>query len=241
MGGMESVEDLVCAGKLDVVSIPTLDAFGAATSKLMEQKGDGHFVITDTLTSLAETARGDFKLGIDCDDDLWAKRHVFFAGKDPEGWTGYDAAAKLIMRRLLNLRGKGYYVITICHENDQKDPTTQETARGPQLNKQFAQMLIARSTDVFRLSKLFADVADREGNVKYKAGTRVLYLQPDDEWITKYHTTREVADTLPKGIVDPSMKKLCDTLHKVPGFLTLYGPPGIGKTSLACSAALMKE
>lgn len=238
---MESVEDLVCSGSLTVKSIPTLDAFGTVTSELMAQGKPGDTVILDTITSLAETARGDFKLGIDADEDLWAKRHVFFAGKDPEGWTGYDAAAKLIMRRLLNLRGKGFYVIVVAHENDQKDPTNMQRARGPQLNAQFAQMLIARSTDVLRLSMLFDDIVDREGTVKYKAGTRVLYLHGNDECITKFHVTREVADRLPKGIVDPTMKKLRDTLQKTPGFLTIYGPPGIGKTSLACSTASIKE
>lgn len=244
MGGVESVENLIHDGLVQVKPIPTLDAFGKETSELMKTVTENDTVILDTVTSLAETARGDFKLGIDADEDLWAKRHVFFAGKDPEGWTGYDAAAKLIMRRLLNLRAKGCHLIVIAHEKDQVDDIGQQTARGPQLNAKFAQALIARSTDVFRLSMLFDDVAASDGTVRYKAGTRVLYLHREDGidgYIAKFHVTREVADKLPKGIVNPDMNKLCSTLHKNPGFLVLYGSPGIGKTSLACSAALIKE
>lgn len=243
LGGTESVQDLIDQGLVTHIPLPTFEAFDKAIVALLPKLSEADTVCVDTISALGNTTRGDFRLGTEVSEDLWAKRTLYFGG-DKNFLTQYEAAEKLIMRRLKNVRAVGTHVITTAHEDEQVDAITQSKKRAPGLNQAFYGSLMAHSTDVFRLSMLFDDVKDKEGNVKYKAGTRVLYLRPAegiDGHVTKYHVPRSVAQTLPTGIVDPTWQKLCDTLQKDPGWTVIYGPPGIGKTSLACSKALLKH
>ena len=97
--------------------------------------------------------------------------------------------------------------------------------------------LIGASSDVFRLKALQEDVTDKAGNTAVKAGTRVLYLRGTDEFVAKYQVAREHSEKIPKYLLDPTMPKLMEILNKKPKVLTLYGPPGAGKTTLAVSEA----
>lgn len=243
LGGTESVQDLIDSKALTHIPIDSFKTFDETLVKLLPTLSDNDTVIVDTLSTLANTTRGDFRLGTEVSDDLWGKRSLYFGG-DKNFLTQYEAAEKLIMRRLKNVRAKGTHVITITHEDEQVDAISQTKKRAPQLNQAFYGSLMAHSTDVFRLSMLFSDVKDDKGAIKYTAGTRVLYLQPAegiDGHVTKYHVPRDVASRLPKGIVDPTWDKLQSTLEKDPGWLVLYGSPGIGKTSLAASKALITK
>jgi hypothetical protein len=241
MGGVESVQDLIDAGLVKHIPIPTFEAFDKACVELMPNLTERDAVTVDTLGALANTTRGDFRLGTEVLDDLWSKRGLYFGG-DKNFLTQYEAAEKLIMRRLRNIRATGASVITTTHEDEQVDGITQAKKRAPKLNQAFYESLMAHSTDVFRLSILHEDIRNAAGETVYTAGTRILYLKASegvDGHVAKYHVPRSVADTLPRGIVNPDWTKLCNTLHKTPGWAVIYGPPGIGKTSLACSAALI--
>ena len=241
-GGTESVADLVESGQVTHIPIPSFEVFAdEVVGPLLPKLNSDDTVIVDTLSALANTTRGDFRLGTAVDDNLWAKRALYFGG-DKNFLTQYEAAEKMIMRRLKNVRSTGAHIITITHEDEQVDAISQTKKRAPGLNQAFYGSLMAHSTDVFRLSMLFDDIKNADGSVKYKRGTRVLYLQPVegiDGHVTKYHVPRSVAEKLPSGLIDPDWQKLYDTLEKDPGWLVLYGPPGIGKTTLACSKALL--
>jgi hypothetical protein len=238
MGGTESVEDLISAGLVKHIPVPSFPAFEKAVVGLLPTVGPEDVVILDTLSTMGNTTRGDFRLGVD-ETELWSKRGLYFGG-DKNFLTQYEAAEKMIMRQLKNLRAKGCRIVTITHEDEQTDPITMTKKRAPQLNQAFYGSLMAHSTDVFRLSMFTEAVTNKSGEVVVKAGTRVLYLTPADGvdgHVTKYHVPRSVAETLPKGLTDPTMPKLFDTLKKKPGWLVIYGPPGVGKTTLACSEA----
>lgn len=239
MGGTESVQDLIDAGKVKHITLPSFPAFDLACNDLVKAVTPEDVVILDTISTLANTMRGDFRLGVEESNDLWGKRNLYFGG-DKNFLTQYEAAEKMIMRRLKNLRARGCRIVTIVHEDEQVDQITMTKKRAPQLNQAFYGSLMAHSTDVFRLSMFFEDVKGNDGKLLYKSGTRVLYLQSaegPEGHVTKYHVTRDVADALPKGIIDPTMSKLIATLKKKPGWLVIYGAPGLGKTTLACSEA----
>lgn len=241
LGGTESVQDLIDQGLVQHTPIPTFEAFDKVVEQLKDKVSEADTVIIDPISTLGNTTRGDFRLGTE-DGEVWGKRALYFGG-DKNFLTQYEAAEKMIMRRVKNLRARGAHIITTTHEDEQVDAISQTKKRAPQLNQAFYGSLMAHSTDVFRLSMLHDDLKTKDGEVTHRAGTRVLYLLPSegmDGHVTKYHVPRSVADTLPKGLLDPTWQKLCDTLQKDPGWLVLYGPPGIGKTSLACSKALYK-
>lgn len=242
LGGTESVQDLIDQGLVQYIPIPTFEAFDKAVEELKARVSDADTIIVDPISTLGNTTRGDFRLGTE-DGEVWNKRNLYFGG-DKNFLTQYEAAEKMIMRRIKNLRAKGAHIITTTHEDEQVDAITQTKKRAPQLNQAFYGSLMAHSTDVFRLSMLFDDVKDQDGSVKHPAGTRVLYLKAAegiDGHVAKYHVPRSVAEKLPKGLLDPTWQKLCDTLDKDPGWCVIYGPPGIGKTSLAASKALYKK
>jgi hypothetical protein len=238
LGGSESVQDLIETERIVEIPLPSFVAFEKAAVQLCRTVTKDDVVVVDTLSALANTTRGDLRLGPEEPEDLWSKRSLFF-GADKNYLTQYEATEKMIMRHLKNLKTR-CHIITIVHEDEQVDPISMTKKRAPQLNQAFFGSLMASASDVFRLSMLFEDVKNSQGNVVHKAGTRVLYLQSaegPDGHIAKHRTSREVAETIPKGIVDPTMPKLMKTLQKNPRWLVIYGPPGIGKTTFACSQA----
>lgn len=237
-GGADSVAHLIRTGKVTHLPCPTYQAYeGHCKDLLARQPTDDDLVILDTLTRLADSARGDMKLGADA-ESLWEKRNVYFSDKNY--LTVYEAAGQLIMRRLRNLNNKGYRIVTICHEDEQFDQATMGKKRAPAINEALYKSLMGSCTDCFRLSVLREDEVNAEGAVVASAGSRLLQTTMDDQAICKYQV--EANDdgsfrTVPRLIPSPTMRRVFKVLGKKPSWLVLYGEPGAGKTTLACSEA----
>lgn len=235
LGGTDSVDHLIKAGLVKHIPIHSFPAYEEIVAKLLPIVGPDDLIILDTVTSFANTTRGDMKLGTDLSASLWDKRSVYFSDKNY--LTVYEAASQVIMRRLKNLRARGARIITTLHEDDQRDEISMTKKRAPAVNEAFYKALMAASSDVFPLSVVLEDQLDDQGNVKLAAGTRILHMRMSDDYVTKVHVPRHVSEKLPRGIKDPTLPKLYSVLQKRPSWLVIYGPPGAGKTSLACSEA----
>ena len=233
MGGVDSVQDLIDAGTVKHIPVPSFPEYEAAVASLLPQVGPNDLVILDTISQLANSVRGDLKLGTDTNATLWDKRNVYFGDKNY--LTVFEAASQLIMRRLKNLRARGARIITVCHEDDQRDDISMTKKRAPALNTAFYKALMASSSDVFPLSVQLEDKMNEAGDITIPRGTRILNLRMSEDYVTKHHTPMAVSLKMPVGIKDPTLPKLYAVLGKKPSWLVLYGPPGAGKTTLACS------
>ena len=236
VNGADSIERLIKEGKVQHIVCDTFVAFEKAIVGLLPKVTPEDLVIVDTVTSLANTTRGDMKLGTDLTASLWDQRSIFFSDKNY--LTVYEAAGQSIMRRIKNLRARGARIITVCHEDEQLDPATLGKKRAPQVNEALYRSLLAASSDVFRLYALADDELNQEtGEVKYKADTRFLQLRNSEEAVAKFHVEREQVEKIPSRLSNPTLPRLYKALAKRPSWCLLYGPPGAGKTSLAVSEA----
>ena len=231
--GADSIQKAVDSGAVQHIVCDTFVAFEKAIVALIPKVGPDDLVIIDTVTSLANTTRGDMKLGTELTESLWDKRSIFFADKNY--LTVYEAASQSIMRRIKNIRARGARIITVCHEDEQVDPATLAKKRAPQVNEAFYRSLLAASSDVFRLSALSEPELNEKGEVKYPADTRFLQLRNTDEAVAKYHVEREHSAKVPKRLSNPTLPRLYKALGKKPSWALIYGPPGVGKTTLCVS------
>jgi hypothetical protein len=214
------------------------DGVNAAGEKIKVVKPHDDLVILDSVSRMADSTRGDFKLGPD-ESVFWNKRDIYYKG-DTYNFGAYEAASQFIMRHLRNLNVRGYRIIAVCHEDEQKEDGEGIKKRAPALNPALWQSLRASSTDIFRLTAVTEDQFDGEGNLFAKTGTRLLQTTNDDFAICKYTSIPGLDGTfkeIPKFMSNPTMRKIAKMLGGQPDFLTLYGSPGAGKTTLACSEA----
>ena len=232
--GNDGIRDRIDSGKIKEYVCDTFDYFDRSAQALLTKVKPGDFIILDTIGALMETTRADIKLG-KADSLYWEKVDNLMAG-EVYGVT-YKAARILIMRRLKNLKNRGARIITIAHEREQRDESglgrESSHQRAPDVAPQMYSDLLGSSSDIVRLSVLHKDIKDKDGKVRVPAGKRQLQLRATDEAIAKYQVLRERSDSIPTHIIEPTWQKLVATLGKVPAWLTIYGLPGCGKTTLA--------
>jgi hypothetical protein len=238
--GYDSVADIVESNKqqLSVFDVPNYEVFDLKTTDLLGRIKKGDVVILDTISSLANTTRGDLKIGNDPTQSYWAKRDKFMG--DSMNRNAYDAAGQLILRRLKDFKAVGANIIVTVHESEREDMTVVPPMkkRAPDVNAALMGNLIGSSSDVVRLYVNADPVLDGEGKVKYPARSRMLQLGPSDEFVSKVHVPLEMSGKVPQVIKRPSYPKLCKALGKTPTWVTVYGPPGAGKTTFALSMFL---
>ena len=234
--GVDSIQTYIDTGAIVNIPCPTFDEFDKKARALWDEIVPDDAVIFDTLSSLLETTRGDMMLGSNPQDSLWEQHTKYFG--DKQTLNTYRGAQNLTLRRIKNLTNREAYCIVVCHESEGKDPMATMKMAVPMVNPAMVDDLIASCTDVFRLSQITSDIYDG-GKVVLAKDDRVLYLRRTDEYTAKYHVDPERTDPrkIPNGIKDPTMEKLCGVLHKIPRCLCIYGPPGVGKSTLAASIA----
>ena len=239
--GVTSIKGLIADGKVTRHPCTSYQEYDTEVAALMPKIQPGDVVILDPITQLLDTTRSDAKLGTDPNVNLWDKRTKYFEG-DKNYLNVYQYAQNVVMRRLRNLRARGARVITIAHEDEVIDSTNTKRI-GPQVNPALVGILEGQSSDIFRLVVVPSDIP----NTDIKAGTRVLYIRPSDEYVAKYNAEALFKDgkitypNPPRYLVNPTMREVFAAIGSKPEWLTLYGTPGSGKTTLAVSEALIEE
>lgn len=236
--GTTSISKYIESGAVRHLVCGTYMQYQAHTKDLLSIVTPNDLVILDTMSNMLDTARGDQRYGDDPNDDLWAKRNV----DDPYG-RSYDVASKFVMRRLKNLSARGARIMTICHESEVQDDTVvpARKVRGPDVNQKFVNTLVGSSSDVYRLEQLLDDMTkfneDGTTTTIAKADDRILYLKRDPTFIAKNSCDIERSPKIMRGLLNPTLPKLYEHLGVRPPWITLFGPAGVGKTTLAVSEA----
>lgn len=238
LNGTDSITDRIEKGVVKVIPCPSLQAYADQVEYFTKQTPQpGDRIVLDDFTSILATARGDFKHGDAPEANIMDASAKYFG--DKQGMLGYQAASNITMRGLLNMRAVGWNLVVLSHEDEALDEVTMTTKRNIKANPEARDMLLARSSDVFRLVEKAEQETktDAEGNTKviFAKGDRLLLLRRTHETLAKFHVSLEKAPTLPDGIKSPTYGKLCTVLGKTPSMLVVYGLPGAGKTTFATS------
>lgn len=236
MNGLDSITAALATKKVVRIPCPTFQAFEAAVIELYKRVGPNDLVICDTITTLLNTTRGDAKLGVDPEKSLWDVGQAKYLGGDKNYLTVYEMAMQLTMRRLKNLRARECRILVTAHCEEVKDASDGGMKKlGPEVNPKMVGTLFGASSDLFRLEEITEPITDNNGEVRVKAGERILWLRRTESFMAKFHVDRARSELIPKGITDPTLPKLYEVLGKKPSWLTIYGFPGAGKTSFAVS------
>lgn len=235
--GVDSIADVLGSKEITRIAVTRYEDFDKYVTSIVSKVTPKDTVILDTLDMLASTIRTDLNLGTDPTEQLWGKRERYF--KDKLGFGLYTGAAQLIMRHLKNLSrgGEGARIITTMHESERVDETTSPPTRkrAPDLNPELLGSLIGSSSDVFRLAIMDGDIVNDKGEVVLSSGTHILQLKATDEYMAKFQVPLSKVPSIKKMLANPTYPKLCEHLGKVPTWLTIYGPSGVGKSTFATS------
>lgn len=234
--GGGSVQHLIDAGNVKIFPIRSEESYITVCDLLLQSATPNDLIVVDTVSILAENIRDEIvtKCGKFERADTLEDQHK-------RTMTAYGDAQRTIMRRLRNLRNSGLRLVTTFHERDQKDLNDVTIKkRGPAVNEAFFTSIAGSSTDVFRMTRVTEPILDAEGKVRFPEGTRFLQLKDSSESVAKYQVPISKADSIPKLLSNPTLPKLYGILGKRPLWLSIYGPMGVGKTTLACSDAETK-
>jgi hypothetical protein len=235
--GVDSISDVLESKEIKRIAVTHYEEFDKHVTSIVSKVTPKDTVIVDTLNMLAATTRTDFKLGTDSTEQLWGKRDRIIADKNY--LTVYTGAAQLILRHLKNLSrgGEGAKIIVTVHESERVDDTTTPPTRkrAPDLNPELLGSLIGSSSDVFRLTRLDEPILNEKGEVVLSAGTRVLQLQATDEYMAKFQVPLSKVPSIKRMLANPTYPMLCEHLGKVPTWLTIYSPSGVGKSTFVTS------
>lgn len=235
--GTDSIADVLGNKELVRVAVTRYEDFDKHVTSIVSKVTPKDTVIVDTLNMLAVTIRADINLGTDPHAQLWEKRDKYF--KDKAGFGLYTAPTAMLIRQLKNLcrGGEGAKIIVTCHESERVDETTMPPTkkRAPDLNAELLGSLIGSSSDVCRLALLDRDILNEKGEVLLSSGTRILQLQATDEYMAKVQVPLSKVAGIKKQLANPTYPMLCEHLGKVPTWLTVYSPSGVGKSTFATS------
>ena len=236
MNGLDSIQERIQSGQVVRLPCPTIKAFDQHCIDLFGKVGPDDLIILDTITTMLDTTRGDFKLG-DENADLLTRAAEKYLGGDKNYLTVFEAAAQVVMRRLKNLRARDCRILVTAHEDEIKDDTEFPPLKkvGPQVNPAMVSTLTRACSDMFRLYPVLQPIVGTSGEVIVPAGTRLLRLRRTLTEMAKFHVAPERAALVPEQLRDPTLPKLYQHLGKRPSFLVVYGPPGVGKTTFGTS------
>jgi hypothetical protein len=242
-GGATSVRHLVNAGHVLLEEAPTLDDVEAVFWKLRRgEYPDVGVVSLDTVTALATTNRHLFvrkESGVPSTvkegaiSRIWDKqldgRRMWQRSTDP-------LIMLLRMYRSLSSGPDGLLTIFTAHERMREDETDRAVKGGPAVNPMLLGDIVPFSDDVFRLRALVrpASVVSNGIPKQYPKGTRFLHMATSEDLMTKIRIGSWIK--YDDELAEPDLFRLEQVMGDFfPRRLTIFGNPGAGKTTLACS------
>jgi hypothetical protein len=237
-GGATSVRHLINAGHVIVEDAPTLDAVEKVYWKLHRGQIECDVVVIDTVTALATTTRHDFvriesKVASTVTDGaisrIWATqvdgRRMWQRASDP---------LIMLLRQFRSLSSgpDGKLTIFCCHERTREDESDRAMKGGPAVNPMLLADVIPFSDDVFRLRALVRPTAVL--GKQHPKGTRLLFMATSEDLMTKIRIGQWIK--YDDELAEPDLFRLEQVMQEFfPRRLTIFGNPGSGKTTLACS------
>lgn len=242
--------------RLKSYKIATYQEYEDLCDTLAQTIAPGDMVIVDTLSQLVESTleylreRAMAAAGITkASEALALFAQVSAYGKD------YKDSKSLIMQKIKNFSARGARVLLNIHQKtaymdaDRSSivstfkgvPMDAAKVIGPSLNNQLFEIVNARATDIYRLSRFNSDIEAEDGRAAIPYGTRLLHLAENPDDVIKSSAPPEKLQALRDGLLNPTLPALYKLIGGKPEMMVIYSPPGVGKTTFALSSLSLKE
>jgi hypothetical protein len=241
--GSVSLQDDIDSGAVQLQELKNYqDADNAIWTLLRADKDTlPKYIAFDSLDSLATRALEDIKLPLESSASpgaIWAEvgKKDGFTATQPE----YGKLASAVFRLLWNLESLGIPTVFTCGEGMREDGPNMTERFGPSLSPKLRDFVMRYADVVGRLGVLTAEkeLKDIDGKMKkYPKGTRALLLESDDTFHAKSRVrrTRWESGKYASILAAPTLPRLYENLGHEPKKILIYGPAGVGKTTLAGS------
>jgi len=231
--GHASVQDLIDAGTVQHIPIRTAGDLESATFALVDGELEADVVVLDGLSTLATVTRRQATLDR---TGVPERKRFSMRQKIESNFGDYLNMSDILGLLMYTLRNLPSSLIITCHERDNEDEDTHQNVRGPALNNMLFNELVGNSDVLARLS-ILAKAGTSDG-IKVEAG-RYLRLRGNDTVLAKVRGT--LGNSYPTLVKDPTLRELEKALGSAPKKVVIYGKPGTGKTTMACSLSREEE
>jgi hypothetical protein len=223
---------------VETYSCPTLDAVAQVISKIEKGQIRGDILALDTLTRLTADTREDIVIDPAKVDiaNLWKQRAGLKSSRDD-----YYSTMSLINRILRAIYNLPMPSILLAHERMRTDPLTGLEKFVPDLQDAINATVFTSADFIARLAPWNGPPFEYGGG-KVESGMRLLYTSATGNSSAGGRSTPD--HPLPPFLVGwqpftPTFGDLINTLGYVPHNTIIYGPPKIGKTTLAGSVVYL--
>jgi hypothetical protein len=198
-----------------------------------EDYGNLGAVVIDTASRLADTTRRALVAETEIGTDLWKIRDKLFPAQ--RDWGNMSD----MLARVFEVYGsyadqQGIPFIMLCHESKRTDEATGALKGGPDANPKLLSEIVENSDYVWRIWR--EEAAVKLGDKSYPKNTHFLRMTTSEAKMTKMRLPPEYSEKLIDNLPNPTLQTAFAQLGPfIPNVLTVFGPPGAGKTTFACT------
>lgn len=190
-------------------------------------------VVLDTASRLADTTRRALVAETEIGADLWKMRDKLFPQQRDWGNMS-DMLARIFEAYGSWADQQNVPFLLLCHESKRTDEATGVQKGGPDANPKLLSEIIENSDYVWRIWREEASI--KLDNKQYPKNTHFLRMTTSESKMTKMRLPPDYSEKLTDNLPNPTLSQAFSLLGPfVPNVLTVFGPPGAGKTTFACT------